>query len=59
MSNGVRNKTKYRISSVVTMVFLILMVLFAAVPLLQVLLNSFKTDRECIMLPEDMKAEDV
>ena len=57
MSNGVRNKTKYRISSVVTMVFLILMVLFAAVPLLQVLLNSFKTDRECKTSPLGLPTE--
>lgn len=39
------------------MVFLVFMVLFAAIPLLQVLLNSFKTDKECktspLGLPKD------
>lgn len=57
MNNGVRNKTKRNISSVITMVFLVFMVLFAAIPLLQVLLNSFKTDKECktspLGLPKD------
>ena len=57
MSNGVRNKTKSSISSVVTMVFLVLMVLFAAVPLLQVLLNSFKTDKECKTSPLGLPKE--
>lgn len=57
MSNGVRNKTKASISSVITMVFLVFMVLFAAVPLLQVLLNSFKTDRECKTSPLGLPKE--
>lgn len=57
MNNGVRNKTKRNISSVVTMIFLVLMVLFAAVPLLQVLLNSFKTDKECKTSPLGLPKE--
>lgn len=47
MSKGWKNK----ILSVVKYTFLIIMLLFAAVPLIQVFLNSFRSDREVKTMP--------
>ena len=57
MNKKRRKKVKLGISSIITMIFLVFMALFASIPLLQVLFNSFKTDRECktspLGLPKD------
>lgn len=57
MNSGVRRGAKYKISSFIKYVFMILMALFAAIPLLQVLLNSFRTDRECKTMPLGLPKE--
>ena len=41
MNNGVKRGAKVWIAKIIEMIFLIFMALFAAIPLLQVLLNSF------------------
>ena len=51
MNSGVKNGAKYKISSFIKFVFLLIMALFAAVPLFQVLLNAFRSDRECKTMP--------
>lgn len=57
MNNGVKNSVKDKISSFFKMVFLILMGIFALVPLLQVLINSFRTDRENKTMPLGLPKE--
>lgn len=51
MNSGVRKGAGVRISHIIEWIFLVLMALFAAVPLVQVLLNSFRTDREVKTMP--------
>ncbi|SHO46071.1 carbohydrate ABC transporter permease [Anaerocolumna xylanovorans] len=51
MSNGIRKRKGYQISFIIKRIFLLLMAIFAAVPLIQVFLNSFRTDRECKIMP--------
>lgn len=51
MNNGVKKGLRYRIAQAGKLVFLIMMALFAALPLLQVFLNSFRSDRECKTMP--------
>lgn len=51
MNKKVGSTITTKILSVIGAVFLIFMALFAAIPLLQVLFNSFKTDRECKTSP--------
>lgn len=57
MNSGVRRGVRYRIGTVIKMVFLILMLLFAVLPLLQVFLNSFRTDREVKIMPLGLPKE--
>ncbi|MDO4298886.1 MAG: carbohydrate ABC transporter permease [Lachnospiraceae bacterium] len=57
MNSGVRRGARYRIGTVIKMVFLILMLLFAVLPLLQVFLNSFRTDREVKIMPLGLPKE--
>ncbi|HIU75024.1 MAG TPA: carbohydrate ABC transporter permease [Candidatus Pelethocola excrementipullorum] len=57
MNNGVKNNVKDKISSFFKMVFLILMGIFALVPLLQVLINAFRTDRENKTMPLGLPKE--
>ena len=45
MNNGVKRGAKVWIAKIIEMIFLIFMALFAAIPLLQVLLNSFRTSK--------------
>ncbi len=51
MNRSVRRGVKYRISSIISYAYLIFMLLFAAIPLLQVFLNSFRSDREVKTMP--------
>lgn len=51
MNNGVRRGFVYRITNIISYVFLIAMLIFAAFPLVQVLLNSFKEDGDVKMNP--------
>lgn len=51
MNNRIKKGLFHKISSLIKMLFLIIMALFAALPLLQVFLNSFRTDRECKTMP--------
>lgn len=57
MSSGVRRGVKYRIGTIIKTLFLILMLLFAVLPLLQVFLNSFRTDREVKIMPLGLPKE--
>lgn len=57
MNSGVKNGAKYKISSFIKFVFLLIMALFAAVPLFQVLLNAFRSDRECKTMPLGLPKE--
>lgn len=57
MNNGVKNNVKVKISSFFKMAFLVLMGIFALVPLIQVLINSFRTDRECKTMPLGLPKE--
>ena len=47
MNKKVGNTISSRILSAIGVLFLVFMALFAAIPLLQVLFNSFKTNMEC------------
>lgn len=51
MTNKIRKGPKAIAFAVIRNVFLVFMALFAAVPLIQVLLNSFRTDREVKTMP--------
>lgn len=51
MNNSVRRGAKWKIASVIKWIYLIFMLLFAAIPLLQVFLNSFRTDRQVKSMP--------
>lgn len=51
MNNGVRHGAIYRVTSVIAYLFLIIMLVFAAFPLVQVLLNSFKEDSDVKLHP--------
>lgn len=51
MNNGVRRGAKWKAASIVKWFYLIFMLLFAAIPLMQVFLNSFRTDREVKTMP--------
>ena len=51
MNSGVRRGVVYRVTSIIAGLFLFLMLLFAAFPLVQVLLNSFKADTEVKLSP--------
>lgn len=51
MNNSVRRGAKWKIASIVKWFYLIVMFLFAAIPLVQVFLNSFRTDREVKSMP--------
>lgn len=51
MNNSVRRGVKWKIASIVKWFYLIVMFLFAAIPLVQVFLNSFRTDREVKSMP--------
>lgn len=57
MNSGVKNGAKYKISSLIKYLFLIIMALFAAVPLFQVFINAFRTDRECKSMPLGLPKE--
>lgn len=57
MNKKVGNTLLSRILSVIGIVFLAIMALIAAIPLLQVLFNSFKTDRECKTSPLGLPKE--
>lgn len=57
MSSGVKNKTKSHISSFFKILFLVVMAIFALVPLTQVLINSFRTDREVKTMPLGLPKE--
>lgn len=57
MNRGVRRGVKYKISSIVAYGYLIFMLLFAAIPLLQVFLNSFRSDREVKTMPLGLPQE--
>lgn len=57
MNNKIRRGPKAVAFAVIRNVFLVLMALFAAVPLLQVLLNSFRTDREVKTMPLGLPKE--
>ena len=57
MNNGVKRGAKVWIAKIIEMIFLIFMALFAAIPLLQVLLNSFRTDREVKTMPLGLPKE--
>lgn len=57
MNNGVRRGPKVIIFKVIEVLFLTFMALFAAVPLIQVLLNSFRTDREVKTMPLGLPKE--
>lgn len=57
MMNKVRKGPKAALGTGLRVVFLVLMALFAAVPLLQVLLNSFRTDREVKSMPLGLPKE--
>lgn len=57
MNSGVKNGAKYKISSFIKYLFLIIMALFAAVPLFQVFINAFRTDRECKSMPLGLPKE--
>ena len=57
MMNKVRKGPKAALGTGLRVVFLVLMALFAAVPLLQVLLNSFLTDREVKSMPLGLPKE--
>lgn len=51
MNSGVRRGIVYRVTSIIAYLFLIIMLIFAAFPLVQVLLNSFKADTEVKLSP--------
>lgn len=51
MNNSVRRGAKWKIASVIKWIYLIFMLLFAAIPLVQVFLNSFRTDRQVKSMP--------
>ena len=57
MMNKVRKGPKAALGTGLRVVFLVLMALFAAVPLLQDLLNSFRTDREVKSMPLGLPKE--
>ncbi|RKI94110.1 carbohydrate ABC transporter permease [Parablautia intestinalis] len=57
MNKKVGNTISSRILSAIGVLFLVFMALFAAIPLLQVLFNSFKTDRECKTSPLGLPKE--
>ena len=57
MNNKIKKGPKAIVFAVIRNVFLVLMALFAAVPLLQVLLNSFRTDREVKTMPLGLPKE--
>ena len=57
MNNGVKNNVKDKISSFFKIVFLVIMGIFALVPLLQVLINAFRTDRENKTMPLGLPKE--
>ena len=57
MNNGVKRGAKVWIAKIIEMIFLIFMALFAAIPLVQVLLNSFRTDREAKTMPLGLPKE--
>lgn len=51
MTKTMHKGFRYYLFTALKMLFLVLMLLFAAVPLLQVLLNSFRSDREVKSMP--------
>lgn len=51
MNNSVKRGAKWKIAAVIKWFYLIFMLLFAAIPLMQVFLNSFRTDREVKTMP--------
>ena len=57
MTNKIRKGPKDIAFAVIRNVFLVFMALFAAVPLIQVLLNSFRTDREVKTMPLGLPKE--
>lgn len=57
MNSGVKNKTKSHFSSFFKILFLVVMAIFALVPLTQVLINSFRTDREVKTMPLGLPKE--
>lgn len=57
MTNKIRKGPKAIAFAVIRNVFLVFMALFAAVPLIQVLLNSFRTDREVKTMPLGLPKE--
>ena len=57
MNHSVKRGPKTYIAKTISMIFLIFMALFAAVPLIQVLLNSFRTDREVKSMPLGLPKE--
>lgn len=57
MNNKIKRGPKAVAFAVIRNVFLVLVALFAAVPLLQVLLNSFRTDREVKTMPLGLPKE--
>lgn len=57
MNSGVKNKTKSHFSSFFKILFLVVMAIFALVPLIQVLINSFRTDREVKTMPLGLPKE--
>lgn len=57
MTKTMNKGIKYYFFAALRMIFLTIMVLFAAVPLIQVLLNSFRTDREVKSMPLGLPKE--
>lgn len=51
MNNSVKRGAKWKVAAVIKWFYLIFMLLFAAIPLMQVFLNSFRTDREVKIMP--------
>lgn len=49
--NSVRRGAKWKVAAVIKYVYLVGMLLFAAIPLIQVFLNSFRTDRQVKSAP--------
>lgn len=57
MTKTMKKGAKYYILAGIKMAFLIVMMLFAAIPLLQVFLNSFRSDREVKTMPIGLPKE--
>lgn len=57
MTKTMNKGMKFYFFSAIRFIFLTIMVLFAAVPLLQVLINSFRTDREVKTMPLGLPKE--